>query len=48
LLVRSEEPTIKVSRERGGGAAVKVEVTMPGTRKVEIRKQTRLFDPLPE
>jgi hypothetical protein len=44
LLVRSEEPTIKVSRERGGGAAVKVEVTMPGTRKVEIRKETRLFD----
>jgi nudix-type nucleoside diphosphatase (YffH/AdpP family) len=34
----------KVCRERGEGAAVKVEAAMPGTRKVEIRKQTRLFD----
>jgi nudix-type nucleoside diphosphatase (YffH/AdpP family) len=44
LPVRGEEFTIKACRERGEGAAAKIEGTMPGTRKVEIRRQTRLFD----
>ena len=34
----------EVCRERGESAAVEVEATMPETRKVEIHKQTRLFD----
>lgn len=45
-LFAARSPLSKACRERGEGAAVKVEGTMPATRKVEIRKQTRLFDDL--